>query len=232
MRLSSNYHYFRLIGYSRRASTVETRGRGLLPGLAAATALLLVLSATGPVQAASSSTANDPGLIERRIRERTLPEPPADAAVPRIRAPEVVSPDAVEALEVVLAGIAVEGATALAPADFVPLYQAFLGQTVTATEIELIVARITDLYREKGFFLSTAVAPPQEIVGGVVRVQVIEGYVESVSVQKGERRRTELDPYLRPILDERPLKLSTLERGVLLINDLPGIEAAAAMRCT
>lgn len=192
--------------------------------------LVLLLVQADHAHAQQASTANDAGLIERRIRDRVLPEPPEDAVVPRFRTPAVPAPEIVEPVKLVLAAVVIEGATAFAATDFIPLYEEFLGRAITEADIERILARITGLYRDNGYFLSTAIAPRQDLISGLVRVRIVEGYVESVSFRNAGSRRDELEPYVRNIVAERPLRLATLERGVLLMNDLPGIEATASMR--
>ena len=196
----------------------------IAPGLC----LSLIVGQGGQAHAQTASSANDPGQIERRIRDRALPAPPREAVITPVQTPAVAT-EAVEPLSVALTGIVVEGATAFPTATFVSTYQEYLGRVVSSRDIETILARITRLYRDRGFFLSTAIAPPQDLLGGLVRVRVIEGYVERVAFKNAGGRADALRPHLDPVLAERPLTLATLERGVLLINDLPGIGAAAQM---
>lgn len=190
-------------------------------------AAAILLAWTGWAAAQETSSTNDPGQIERRIRERELPRPPAPAEISPPRQPAPVAE--VPPLRFVLAGVAITGATAFDPAEFAPLYEEFLAREISTEEIEAILARITTLYRDRGYFLSRAVAPAQDIAGGILRIRVIEGYVETVLFEDA-RREQELRPYVRRITAERPLKLATLERGVLLLNDVPGVGASASIR--
>lgn len=192
--------------------------------LAAAAAVIVAVAAAN---AQEVSSTNDPGQIERRIRERALPQPPTGADITGPREPAV--PAAPAPLSLVLAGVAISGTSVFTPADFIPAYEKFLSREISTAEVELILARITRLYRDKGYFLTTAVAPPQDVIGGILRVQIIEGYVEAVTFQNVAREK-ELRPYVRRIVEERPLTLATLERGVLLMNDVPGVRTAASIR--
>ena len=82
------------------------------------------------------------------------------------------------------------------------------------------------LYRSAGFHLSRAIVPPQDISGGSVRIQVIEG---SITDARSERRGAEefgVRPMLDPVLAEHPSRLATLERQLLLINGRPGVRIA------
>lgn len=191
-------------------------------------AAAILLAWTGSATAQEASSTNDPGQIERRIRERELPRPPAGAEISGPREPAVPPAD-VPPLRLVLTGLAVTGATVFDPADFAPLYEEFLAREISSAEIEVILERITAFYRERGYFLSRAVAPAQDVIGGILRVRIIEGYVETVLFEDA-KRESELRPYVRKITVQRPLKLTTLERGVLLLNDVPGVGASASIR--
>ena len=186
--------------------------------------------ATGDVLAQQSSRTNDPGQIEKRINQRALPEKPTEPELPEVRTPTVVPLDQLEAVTFVLSGVTVEGSTVFTPADFVPFYQEFLAREVTAAEIEEILKRMTRLYQERGYFLSFAVAPPQELTAGILRVQIIEGYVEAVSFQGTAPNEEDLSAYAEIITRERPLTLATLQRYVLLMNDLPGVRVNPSTR--
>lgn len=191
-------------------------------------ALAIILAWASSASAQDASSTNDPGQIERRIRERELPRPPAGAEISGPREP-AAAPAAAAPLTFVLSAVAVTGASAFDPAAFTPLYAEFLARTITSGEIEIILERITAFYRDRGYFLSRAVAPAQDVIGGILRIRIIEGYVETVVFEDAERQK-ELRPYVRRITAERPLTLATLERGVLLLNDVPGVGAAASIR--
>ncbi len=191
-------------------------------------AAAIVLAWAGSASAQEASSTNDPGQIERRIRERELPRPPAGAEISGPREPAAPAAE-VAPLKLVLAGVAVTGASVFDPATFAPLYEEFLAREISTAEIEVILERITTLYRDRGYFLSRAVAPAQDVIGGILRIRIIEGYVETVVFEDAAREK-ELRPYVRKITAERPLKLATLERGVLLMNDVPGVGAAASIR--
>ncbi|MGF1609807.1 MAG: ShlB/FhaC/HecB family hemolysin secretion/activation protein [Kiloniellales bacterium] len=169
----------------------------------------------------------DPGQIERRIEPRKAPRPTEAPAI-ELPAPPAPRP-ATEAESFVLTAVVVEGATAFGPEALGPLYQDQLAQRITLAEVEAIVARITKLYQDAGFLLSRAVAPPQDLAGGVLQVRVIEGYVDKVTLE-GEPPLRRYVPYGDRIKDERPLSRATLERNVLLLNDLPGVMASPGIR--
>ena len=81
--------------------------------------------------------------------------------------------------------------------------------------------------------LSRAVVPPQNFSprGAVVRIQVVEGYVDNVVwPEKLTRYRDFFTDYARRIVADRPANIRTLERYLLLANDLPGLKFATTLK--
>jgi len=174
-------------------------------------------------QQARPARAGEPSRIEERLQPPPLT--PGDVPLPSTPGLAPATP-AVEDRRFVLAGVAVNGATVFAPADFAPLYQPLLGATVGSAEIGRIVEAITRKYRDAGYLLSRAVAPAQDAALGILRIEVLEGYVERVTFEGDPDGGTgQLEALAGRIRAERPLTLATLERYLLLIGDLPGMRA-------
>jgi hemolysin activation/secretion protein len=133
-------------------------------------------------------------------------------------------------LQFVLTGVAIEGATIFTPAQLIPLYEEFVLERISAADVTEILKRITDLYRDSGYLLSRAIAPPQDLQSGVLRIVVIEGHVERVVFAGDAADGGSLEAYARPVTSERPLRARTLERAILLIEDLPGLSVAPSLR--
>ena len=91
--------------------------------------------------------------------------------------------------------------------------------------------QLTAYYRERGYGLAQVTVPAQKISDGTVELRVIEGRIGAVSVTGNEdysfdflqRRLGALAPGLVYTDDG-------MERGVLLLNDLPGLSARAVIR--
>lgn len=110
-------------------------------------------------------------------------------------------------------------------------YQSKVGKNVTLGELNQVASNITAYYRNKGFILTRAVVPPQRINNGVVKIRIIEGYVNDV-VLKGDvgSANSVLYKYAEKIKEAKPLDAATLERYLLLMEDLPGVEARAVLQ--
>ena len=105
------------------------------------------------------------------------------------------------------------------------------GKELTLAEIEALAGRITALYRGAGYVLARAYVPPQEIRDGVVEIAVVEGRIGAVEVRGGTRYDPEvLRSYLAPPAESPAFRLGRHERGMLLLNDLPGFEVKSTLK--
>ena len=195
-----------------------------LAGFSMAMLSVLVTVAGFPLESRaqqSQSDTADPSTIERRLEE-TRPKAPERAprspTVPEAE-PEVSRE---EVRRFVLSAVVIEGATAIDRADLAPLYEEFLAESIASDEAALIAERITQAYREAGYVLSRAVVPPQQVRGGILRIRVIEGYISRVEFNGAEGQK--LDVYAERLSRVRPVTLAALERYVLLIDDLNGLD--------
>ncbi len=177
-----------------------------------------------PARAQGAADTADPGQIQRRLEDaRPVPEQPAPAG-PALEAPPAVDAEAEAAF--VLAAVVLEGNSVFSDAELAPLYADFLAQRIGFPEIAEIARRITEAYREAGYPLSRALVPPQEATGGTLRVRIVEGYVGQVVFEGADGQEALLAGYAAAIAADRPLRLRTLERQLLLINDLAGFTVA------
>ena len=127
--------------------------------------------------------------------------------------------------------VQVEGATQLNSGDIKQFYQDKIGKKITLAELNKLAADITAYYRNKGFILTKAVVPPQRINKGVAKLRIIEGFVSDVQL-KGDvgGANSVLYKYAEKIKASKPLNAATLEHYLLLMEDLPGVEARAVLQ--
>ena len=104
-----------------------------------------------------------------------------------------------------------------------PTYQPYIGKNVSQADLAAIAAAVSDVYRAAGFHLSRAIVPPQDIQGGQLRIQVIEGSITELALKGDGAEQFGVRPMLDAVLTERPSRLATLERQLLLINGRPGV---------
>lgn len=129
-----------------------------------------------------------------------------------------------------LTDIVIEGNTVYPPEILRPLYADLLGSEVTLARINDVARRLTARFRQDGYILVQAVVPEQQIEQGVVRLRVVEGYIDRVLIDgdvAGPRRIVE--EFAQRIRAARPLTAAALERNLLLIGDLPGVNVQGVL---
>lgn len=196
-----------------------------------ATALIMVASAAS-AQAPQIPTSVDPAQVQDRFDAEPQPQP-VDSAPERPRAGVPLHAPKQNEATFTLKTIEIIGATVYSEADFKPMFTPLLGSKITLTQLQGIADQITAHYRADGYILSQAVIPQQEVEGGHVKIRVVEGYVANVVISgevKENGWRSLMQSYGEKVRQEKPLRMQTLERYLLLMDDLPGAEARGTLR--
>lgn len=184
------------------------------------------------VSAAAAAETPAVRLPQDAPRERDPVKPPdLDLVIDSDRFAEQ-APQGAADVTLRLSGIELSGNHALPLSRFTPLWAGLIGKDIPLSTVFDVAARISAIYRQEGYVLSQAFVPRQQIsqADGRVRLQVAEGYISRISLAAGLPGRDRIEAMLHPVLDERPLTLATLERHLLLLNDLPGVKAQASLR--
>ena len=90
---------------------------------------------------------------------------------------------------------------------------------------------VTRYYREHGYPIARAIIPAQKVEKGVVLIEVIEGRIGTVSIVGNKRYSDEMiGARLAGLPASGAVTVERLERGLLLLNDLPGLNARATLQ--
>jgi len=96
-----------------------------------------------------------------------------------------------------------------------------------------IAQEITRKYQSDQFLLARAIVPEQKInqTGGIVEICVAEGYLSSnptivlpANTKNAAQLKQRLAPHLNHLKNMKPLNFKKLEKALLLIRDMPGME--------
>lgn len=121
-----------------------------------------------------------------------------------------------------------EGNTAISDAELRKATQEFTGRDISFAELFQARSKVTQLYIDRGYITSGALIPPQTLQGGVVKIQIVEGSLESINVS-GTRR---LNPdYVRSriaIATFKPLNRERLLQALQLLQLNPLIKNLSA----
>jgi len=165
----------------------------------------------------------EPGRIEKQFQKIAPPKSTLEPIVPAAPSGRLAPAEAAK-IRFTLSSLQIEGSTVYKDADFQPLYQQYLGKEISVAELYEIADAITVKYRNDGYILSRAIVPEQTIHAGIAHITIVEGFVDKVRIEGARKDRSGLfSSYAQKITASRPLNLATLERYLLLAQDLPGI---------
>ncbi len=123
--------------------------------------------------------------------------------------------------------VRIEGNRSIALEELTPLVAGLAGRDASLGELRQAAARITALYRLRGFVVARAFVPAQEMRDGVVNIAVLEGSLNSSTVLNGSIVHT---PVLEGFvaaqgLNGKIIQSAQTDRELLLLADLPAVGA-------
>jgi len=111
-----------------------------------------------------------------------------------------------------------------------PLIHEFRGQKLTIDELNDVAARITAYYRRQGYLLSRAYIPAQDVRDNTVEIAVIEGHLAEILVtNESPVAGSLITRYMERLRSTGPVEGHSLERSLLLLSDLPGVEVRSTL---
>jgi hemolysin activation/secretion protein len=182
------------------------------------------------VNSALAQDVPKPAEVERikeTFKEKIFPKSTFEPVVPET--PESMPAQEMQEIKFILKNIELKGATVYKKHDLLPLFNRYINKEISLVDVYRIAAKITAKYRNEGYILSQAIVPPQKIKDGVVEIQVIEGFIDTVHIKGSVRGPEELLSSYSGELTQQPLQAKHLERYLLLINDLPGVKVKSVL---
>lgn len=158
---------------------------------------------------------------------------PLDATPPEVVVTPIVgkAPPGAENINVTLSGIAFDGATVYLEDTLRTYYQDLLGKDIPLTRVFAVADAIEQRYRADGYPLARVIVPAQRVRDGQFTMRVVEGFVGDIQLDAPVGSvRARMQAFLNRVKDERPVMSATLERALLLVNDLPGVSARGVLR--
>jgi hemolysin activation/secretion protein len=173
----------------------------------------------------------DAGALQQNLQRQlpspgisNLPEPSAPNAVPEARPGQTV---------VTVTRFNLEGIENV-PADEVQaVLKSWLDRPITFDDLQKACEAIEALYRRRGFIVQ-AILPPQNIVAGVVIIQVVEARLGEVTVDtptevaRFDKKRAR-DFIIAYNELGKPADTESLERSLIILNETPGVNVTSAL---
>lgn len=174
-------------------------------------------------------TAGEPGFEERELEridpQRFRPQPELELDIPDAD-PMSDVPDA----ELDIDGYRFRGNTVFSDDELSGLMAEYRG-TVSFEQLLEGVDRITEAYRDAGYIVARAYVPEQTIDDGRVEIAVLEGALGELRFEGDEPITTDrMARRFDRLAEDGRINQPDLERGALLLNDLPGTSAGISLR--
>ncbi len=130
-------------------------------------------------------------------------------------------------------GVRLVGGSVYSEQDLEPYYRELIGTKINLARVYDIASDIQDRYRDDGYLLTRVVIPKQTVTDNIFELRIIEGYIKNVRVEGDAGGiQDHIDSLMIKITQHKPVNRRELERYLLLVNDLPGIEARGVLRPT
>ncbi|NOT17346.1 MAG: ShlB/FhaC/HecB family hemolysin secretion/activation protein [Sulfuriferula sp.] len=130
----------------------------------------------------------------------------------------------------VVSRVELSGVHALPFEQVASFFTAFVNKDTTVAEMLTAANRVTQLYRDQGYPLSFAIVPAQTFADNVVKITVVEGYVNKVRIEgNAGYSKNRLKAIASQLETERPLTQKAFERIIGVFNLQPGVQVVASV---
>jgi hemolysin activation/secretion protein len=193
---------------------------------------LFALSVATSGQVSAQALPNIPSQAD--ISRERVPLPPVEEPEYKLR---IQSTDksavskSIDSVEFQINDVVVQGATAFPPDEIEAFFAEIEGKKVGLGAVRDAANQLEQHYRAHGLFLTRVFIPPQQISNDTIIITVVEGYIEDITIEGlDESTRASVRAALEPLLSHKPIDLPSMERRLLILNDLPGVSANSVLR--
>ena len=146
-------------------------------------------------------------------------------------APGLQAPAGATRVSVTVRRVIVDGAFEDMRDATAQLAAAVQGRRLTVAQLYQLAQAYEALYAQAGYILVRVVVPPQQLRdGGTFRLVVTDGFIEAVDVRGvPERVRGVVAARTKALIGRRHIKLSEIERRLLIAGDAPGLRLRSTL---
>ena len=169
-----------------------------------------------PAPAAEVTAPASPPTPAQSIEERSAPPAPESSRQP--------------ARSAIVRGFLFSGNTVISKEQLESITEPYIGQALALPLLESAAQAVTDYYRKKGYTLALAYVPQQDVKFGVVELAVLEGRIGDVTVSGNKYYSSSfIKGHFAQAMEENVARNNSLERGLLLLNEYPGLKTSATL---
>ena len=190
----------------------------------AATASLVVLSLMSPSAKAQTASSVTPESFQPPLRNLS-------GAVVFTGQAGTQAPPGSEQIGITLSGVAIDGAFPQMAAANAAFQARLTRGRIPVSELFDATSELEASYAKSGFALARVVLPQQALRdGGTLRVEVVDGFVETVDTSRVPPEiRRRIENLTGPLVGQKNLTMTELERQLLLAGDVSGVALGSAL---
>ena len=170
-----------------------------------------------------------------RVLEATTPAQPLEIkkdanVLPPADAPR--APSGAEGPTLMVKGFALTGNTIFASEELLALVRPWVGKEAGTDQLLDAAEAIKNRYKDAGFFLTQVLVPAQDVPDGIVTLRVVEARIGDTRAEVNTQRVSPalVDGYMHLLPKGTPVTEQSVERPLLLLNDLPGVKVSSVLR--
>lgn len=193
---------------------------------------MLLMAALGTylqVSSAFAATVPDVGQIMQNLEQQPRRQN-LKSSIP-INLPDAPNDQSTDdSSKIAVNQLHLEGNQTIPSASLLALLADLPGKEWRISELQAAANRITRYYREQGYPVARAYIPAQEIEAGIITIAVLEGRYGDVQISDNAGLGGSA---LAPLADLRSgevVQARSLERGLLLLQETPGVEVKSTLR--
>ncbi len=191
-----------------------------LPPIAAALSLLGATAITIASCTASAQALSPTPLEQGAPVPAPLPGKSSAGTKPPASKVQNIAPGGAQ---VVINSVSVTGNTSFSSEALLAAAGFTAGSRYDLSGMHALAEKVADFYHAKGYPFASAFLPEQQVSGGTLTIEVIEGRYGRV-YSSGEFLPEDADPFLANLRSGEPIRAALLERTMLIIDDLPAID--------
>ena len=206
-----------MTGYSQEPPAKDLATKPVLESPAGPNAEPVSLSTVEhPAPTAEVTAPASPPTPAQSIEERSAPPAPESSRQPTRSA--------------IVKGFLFSGNTVIGTEQLESITELYIGQALELPLLESAAQAVTEYYRKKGYTLASAYVPQQDVKFGVVELAVLEGRIGDVTVSGNKYYSSSfIKSHFAQAMEENVARNESLERGLLLLNEYPGLKTSATL---
>lgn len=203
--------------------------RAGLPCLLTSLSASLALAQAQPQPAVPPQLPDAGRLLQENRRPQSEPLPAAPLNIPAPSTP-AAQPGALAASAAVsVSAVRIEGLSSLNPQALAASLGPLAGRSFDLAGLRALAAQVQEQVRAAGYLFARAYLPAQDLASGVLRIAVVEGRYREVGVTGDAATATAARPWLQRLRPGEAITAAPLERALLLLGDLPGLQSASTL---